>query len=199
MKLATIPPQTQSSQLLEGIDEVWQVIDCLPDENQAKGEDTARFVDRGRVKRRFNNEGVRGVRILAQDQGVRRRGRLKEIGVRACMLQEAGRTLAAANNARDLSEDVAEAATERRALVRGQPKLLLRFKANFEAGDPERIKLRQYHGPILIDALGTYQRYFSQTHRCCDIARPEGRLTLLERSANVNKKLRPQSRVIIHG
>ena len=52
---------------------------------------------------------------------------------------QAGWALAATNDAGDLPEDMAEAATEGGALVFGQAEAVLCFKRDFEAGHPERI------------------------------------------------------------
>jgi hypothetical protein len=146
--------EPDAPKLAEGIDEVREVVDPLTDEDEAEGEDTARFVDRGRVKRGFQYEGVGSVRVFAEDQGVSRRGCFKDIGIRACILQEAGWALAVTNDAGDLSEDMAEATAEGGALVLGKAEPVLRFKRDCEAGHPERIEPRCNHGLLLPSLSG---------------------------------------------
>lgn len=79
------------------------------------------------------------MRVFAEDQGVSRRGCFKDIGIRACILQEAGWALAVTNDAGDLAEDMAEAAAEGGALVFWKAEAVLCFKHDFEAGHPEHI------------------------------------------------------------
>ena len=133
------PSESDSPEFLEGVDEIGKIVDRLAHKDEAEAKGSSGFIGRGPVEWRFEDERVRGVRILAKDQGVSRRWRLEDVAVRAGPLQEAGRAFVAPSDAADLSEDMAETTTKDGALVRGENEPLLRLKRQFEADDPERI------------------------------------------------------------
>ncbi|MBZ0161048.1 MAG: hypothetical protein K8G79_13110 [bacterium] len=145
-KCAAIAPDAYAAQLFEGVDEVWEVVDRLADQDQTEGKLRAGFVHRGRVVWGFHDERVRGVRVFAQDCGIGRRRDFKDLGVGTGRFQDAGRALAAANRTGDFPKNVAEAAAKDRALVGRETQPIPGFKRQREAGYPERIELRRIHG-----------------------------------------------------
>src|SRR6266849_3862057 len=110
--------------------------------------------------RRTENKGPRDVLILRQSLTVRRRGRLKDVFVRARHRQRARFGVSALGNAAQAAEGIPEATPKHIAFVAGgHKKLLFRADVNPKHGDAksaiERASTHGRHSPEVTNSYHT--------------------------------------------
>ncbi len=110
---SVLPPplaDAHISQLVEGVDEIRQIVDGLADEGEAEGQLITRLVAHPFFRRRFDDKRTRHGKVLAHYRGVAGRGGFEDVGIDALLFQDAVGTIFRFQGADDLLEGVAEAA-----------------------------------------------------------------------------------------
>ena len=105
------------AKLIEGIDEVREVIERPADQGEAEDDIVAGLVGLSFFGRRFDDKGMGCIGILRHHLCIRRRRGFEDIGVNAFFFQDAVSTVAFPEGTDDLAEGVSEASPQGRPLV----------------------------------------------------------------------------------
>ena len=123
------------SQLVEGVDEVGQIIDGLADEGQPKGQLVAGLVAHPPLRRRFDDEGVGDGEVLAHDPRIGGRRRFKDVGIDAPLFEDAVGAFLFFQRADDPLEGVAESTPQGGALIGRQNDRVFGLNGQLEFAD----------------------------------------------------------------
>ena len=126
---------TDVSQLVEGIDEVGQVVDGFADEGQTEYHPVARLVTHPPLRRRFDDEGVGNGEVLAHDPGIGGRRCFKDVGIDALLFEDAGGAFFFFQGADDPLESVAESAPQGGAFIGRQNDRVFGLNGQLEFAD----------------------------------------------------------------